>query len=238
MGRRGILTLALAVLLFAGAVNAAEETRLMRFPDIYGDKIVFTYGRDLWIVPSEGGTARQLTSHMNSESIGKFSPDGSTIAFSASYDGNMDIYTIPVGGGVPKRLTYHLFGDFIVDWHPSGKSVLFRSARMSKTNPGPRYNRLFLVPADGGYPEVLPLFEGELTSYSPDGKKIAYNRISREFRTWKRYRGGMAQDIWLYDFENNTSEKLTDFDGTDAFPMWYENRIYFISDRDHTMNIY
>jgi len=150
----------------------------------------------------------------------------------------MDIYSIPVGGGVPKRLTYHILGDFIVDWHPSGKKVLFRSARESKTNPGPRYNRLFLVPLDGGYPEALPLFEGELTSYSPDGKKIAYNRIAREFRTWKRYRGGMAQDIWLYDFERNTSELLTDFDGTDAFPMWYENRIYFISDRDHTMNIY
>jgi len=238
MSKRGILALVTAALLIAGAVNAAEETRLMRFPDIYGDKIIFTYGRDLWIVPSDGGTARQLTSHMNSESIGKFSPDGSTIAFSASYDGNMDIYTIPVGGGVPKRLTYHLFADFIVDWHPSGKKVLFRSARESKTNPGPRYNRLFLVPVDGGYPEALPLFEGELTSYSPDGKKIAYNRMSREFRTWKRYRGGMAQNIWLYDLEKNTSELLTDFDGTDAFPMWYENRIYFISDREHAMNIY
>ena len=238
MGKRGIFALVLAILLLTGAANAAEETRLMRYPDIYGDNIVFTYGRDLWIVPSEGGRARQLTSHRNSEAIGKFSPDGSTIAFSGSYDGNLDIYTIPVAGGVPKRLTYHLFGDVIVDWHPSGKKVLFRSARMSKTNPGPRYNRLFLVPTDGGYPDVLPLFEGELTSYSPDGTKIAYNRIARESRTWKRYRGGMAQEIWLYDLEKNTSEQLTDFDGTDAFPMWYENRIYFISDRDHTMNIY
>ncbi|HER43693.1 MAG TPA: hypothetical protein ENO08_04460, partial [Candidatus Eisenbacteria bacterium] len=184
MGRRVLSALALAALLLSGSVNAAEETRLMRYPDIHGDKIVFTYGGDLWIAPSEGGAARQLTSHMNTESIGKFSPDGSTVAFSASYDGNTDIYTIPVGGGVPKRLTYHLFSDYIVDWHPSGAQVLFRSARESKTNPGPRYNRLFLISADGGYPEALPLFEGELTSYSPDGTKIAYNRISREFRTW------------------------------------------------------
>jgi tricorn protease len=238
MGKRVITALACVVLLVAGAANAAEETRLMRYPDIHGETIVFTYGRDLWIVPSDGGTARQLTSHMNSEAIGKFSPDGKTIAFTGAYEGGVDIYTIPVGGGEPKRLTFHPFPDFIVDWHPTGSKILFRSARESKTNPGPRYNRLFLVGVDGGYPEALPLFEGELTSYSPDGTKIAYNRISREFRTWKRYRGGMAQDIWLYDFTNNTSERLTDFEGTDAFPMWYQNKIYFISDRDHTMNIY
>ncbi|MCK4237349.1 MAG: PD40 domain-containing protein, partial [Candidatus Krumholzibacteria bacterium] len=112
------------------------------------------------------------------------------------------------------------------------------SVRESKTNPGPRYRRLFTIDKEGGYPQSLPLFEGELTSYSPDGTKIAYNRMSREFRTWKRYRGGMAQDIWLYDLDKNEVEKLTDFEGTDAFPMWHKNRIYFISDREHTMNIY
>ena len=147
-------------------------------------------------------------------------PDGSTIAFTAYYDGNLDIYTIPSTGGIPRRLTYHSFPDIVVDWHPDGKKILFRSYRESKTNPGPRYMRLYTIGTGGGYPEALPLFEGELASYSPDGGKIAYNRLSREFRTWKRYRGGMAQDIWLYDFTENTSEKLTDFAGTDAVPMW------------------
>ncbi len=238
MGKRELLTVMLAVLIVAGAANAATESRLMRYPDIHGDKIVFTYGGDLWLVPSTGGTATHLTSHPSGEGFAKFSPGGETIGFSASYDGNFDIYTIPTEGGNPNRLTYHSFGDLIVDWHPSGEKILFRSARESKTNPGPRYRRLFTIDKDGGYPEALPLFEGELTSYSPDGKKVAYNRMSREFRTWKRYRGGMAQDIWLYDLEKNEVEKLTEFKGTDAFPMWYKNSIYFISDREHTMNIY
>jgi len=238
MGSRGLLALALAVLLAAGSVHAATESRLLRYPDIHGDKIIFSYGGDLWNVPSTGGTATRLTSHVGLEGFAKFSPDGRTIAFSAVYDGNLDVYTIPAAGGVPKRLTYHPFSDVIVDWHPSGDKVLYRSAKESKTNPGPRYRRLFTIDEDGGYPEALPLFEGELTSYSPDGKKIAYNRMSREFRTWKRYRGGMAQDIWLYDLEKNEVEKLTEFEGTDAFPMWYGDRIYFISDREHTMNIF
>jgi tricorn protease len=238
MGRRGLLVFVLACLLVAGAAEASDESRLMRFPDIHGDKIVFTHGNDLWIVPTTGGTATHLTTSPGGEAFAKFSPDGETIAFTGYYDGNFDVFTIPAIGGIPKRLTYHGFSDMVLDWHPSGEKVLFRSVRMSKTNPGPRYRRLFTIDVDGGYPEVLPLFEGELTSYSPDGKRIAYNRMSREFRTWKRYRGGMAQDIWLYDFEKNEVEKLTEFEGTDAFPMWHGNKIYFISDREHTMNIY
>ena len=239
MGRRIVLVLALLVFFASVPLLArSEESRLMRFPDIYGDKIVFTYAGDLWVVSSNGGTAERLTSDAGIELFAKFSPDGKTIAFSASYDGNMDVYTIPVKGGVPKRLTYHPYGDMVLDWTPSGDKILFRSTRDSETNPGPRIRKLYTIDRNGGYPEKLPLFEGELTSYSPDGKKIAYNRMSREFRTWKRYRGGMAQDIWLYDFEKNTSERLTTFKGTDAFPMWYKNSIYFVSDRDRTMNIY
>ncbi len=240
MGKRGLLALVLAaVLLTAADVYAAtEESRLMRFPDIHGELIVFTYAGDIWTVPSAGGTATRLTTHTGGEGCAKFSPDGETIAFTGMYDGNQDIYTMPATGGIPKRLTYHSSGDFVVDWHPKGNKILFRSVRESKTNPGPRYMKLFTIGTGGGYPEALPLFEGELTSYSADGKKIAYNRMSREFRTWKRYKGGMAQDIWLYDFERNESARLTEFEGTDAFPMWHGDRIYFISDREHTMNIY
>ena len=239
MGKLGSVVLALVLVFSAASVSAApEESRLMRFPDIHGDLVVFTYGGDLWTVPSSGGTASRLTTHAGGEAFGRFSPDGSTIVFSGSYDGNLDVFTVPASGGVPKRLTWHPMGDMVVDWHPGGKKVLFRSVRESKTNPGPRYRRLFTVGREGGYPEDLPLFEAELASYSPDGKKIAFNRVSREFRTWKRYKGGMAQDIWIYDFEEQEAEKLTEFEGTDAFPMWFEDRIYFISDRDHTMNIF
>ncbi|MCD6379739.1 PD40 domain-containing protein [bacterium] len=238
MSKRLMSFVVLLVLLVAVPLFATENSRFMRYPDIHGDMIVFSYGGDLWTVSSGGGIARHLTSHISGEGLAKFSPDGKTIAFTASYDGSSDIYTIPSEGGSPKRLTYHPSNDMVVDWNPSGEKILFRSSRESKTNPGPRYNRLFTINIEGGYPEALPLFEGELTSYSPDGKKIAYNRMSREFRTWKRYRGGMAQDIWLYDFENNKSERLTKFKGTDAFPMWHKDKIYFISDREHTMNIY
>lgn len=238
MGRQGISVLVLVVFLASATLHAAPESRLMRFPDVHGDKVIFTYAADLWIVSAEGGVARRLTTHPGGEMLGKFSPDGKTIAFTASYDGNTDIFTIPAEGGQPKRLTYHPYSDLVLEWHPSGEKILFRSARNSEGNPGPRYRKLFTIAANGGYPEQLPLFEGELTSYSPDGKRIAYNRMSREFRTWKRYKGGMAQDIWIYDLEKNEVDKLTDYEGTDAFPMWYEDKIYFISDREHTMNVY
>ncbi|MCU0638976.1 MAG: PDZ domain-containing protein [Candidatus Krumholzibacteria bacterium] len=238
MGTRVLLALVLSIALAAGSLNAADESRLMRYPDIHGDRIVFSYGGDLWLVPSTGGTATRLTSHIGGEGFAKFSPDGKTIAFSGGYDGNLDVYTIPALGGIPRRITFHPKGDMVLDWHPGGKKILFRSNKDAKTNPGPRYSRLYTVDAEGGYPEALPLFEGELTSYSPDGKKIAYNRMSLEFRTWKRYRGGMQQNVWIYDLENNKSEKISDFEGTEAFPMWHGESIYFASDRDDVMNIH
>jgi len=131
MGKRiSILTLGLLILLCSAQLMAQEkETRLMRFPDIFGDKIVFSYAGDLWIVSSEGGLARRLTSYDGYEMFAKFSPDGKSIAFSASYDGNMDVYTIPVEGGTPKRLTFHPHSDMVLEWHPSGEKVLFRSTR-------------------------------------------------------------------------------------------------------------
>jgi len=238
MGTRGFSVFLLLLILAAGTVQAAPEGRLMRYPDISADNIVFTYGGDLWIVPSDGGVARRLTTHAGFETLAKFSPDGKQIAFTGSYDGNSDLFVMPAGGGEPVRLTFDPSQDIMVDWHPTGKKVLFRSPMLSKTNPGPRYNRLFLIDAKGGFPEVLALFEGGLTSYSSDGKKIAYNRMETESRTWKRYEGGMQQDVWLYDFEKNKSERLTDFMGFDGFPMWYKNSVYFISDRDRTMNIF
>lgn len=238
MSTRGFIVFLLLMAVAAGALQAAPEGRLMRFPDISGDRIVFTYGGDLWIVPSDGGVASRLTTHPGFETLAKFSPDGKRVAFTGAYDGNSDAFVMPAGGGEPVRLTFDPSSDIVVDWHPAGDKVLFRSNMLSKTNPGPRYNRLFLIDAAGGFPEVLPLFEGGLTSYSPDGKKIAYNRMETESRTWKRYEGGMQQDVWLYDFVKNASERLTDFNGFDGFPMWYKDSVYFISDREHTMNIF
>jgi tricorn protease len=205
------------------------DARMLRFPDVSRDQIVFMYAGDLWVVPRAGGQARRLSSPEGQELFPKFSPDGQTIAFSGNYDGNTDVYTMPVTGGAPERLTHHPEEDLVVEWYPDGGHILYRSRMIS---PSRRFNRFFKQPVGGGLPETLPLPYGELASFSPDGSRMAFQFISREFRTWKRYRGGMASDIWLYDFEQNTSEKFTDFEGTDAVPMWHENTLYFLSDRD------
>ena len=205
------------------------DARMLRFPDVSADQIVFVYTGDLWIVPRHGGTARRLSSPKGPEMFPKFSPDGSRIAFSGNYDGNTDVYLVWADGGTPERLTHHPDGDLVVDWYPDGQSVLYRSRMKSPSN---RFNRFFRQPVSGGLPETLPLAYGELASFSPDGTRMALQLISRESRTWKRYRGGMASDLWIYDFMNNTSEKFTDFAGTDALPMWHEDTIYFLSDRD------
>lgn len=241
--KTGFIFLTIVILTFN--LGQAEETRLLRYPDIHRDKIVFVYAGDLWLVNAEGGIARRLTSDDGFELFPKFSPDGKLIAFTGQYDGNTDVYLIPAEGGEPKRLTYRPgfenqadrfgFDDMVLDWHPDGKRILFRSWRESYNS---WFQTLFLISKKGGFPERLPLPEAGLTSFSPDGSKIAYNRVFRNFRTWKRYRGGLAQDVWVYDLNQNTVQQITDHAGTDTSPMWYEEKIYFVSDRDHTANIF
>lgn len=208
--------------------ETTPDALMLRFPDVSADKIVFAYAGDIWIVPKSGGTAMRLSSPAGSELYPKFSPDGTEIAFSGNYDGNTDIYLMPATGGAPERLTHHPDDDLVAEWYPDGESILFRSNMLSPTQ---RYNRLFKVSKKGGMPEVLPLPFGEQGSFSPDGKKLAFEYMAPMRGVWKRYRGGMASDIWIYDFGTGSLEKLTDFPGTDTTPMWHGNRIYFLSDR-------
>lgn len=224
-------------LLIAGAcgqVRAAaaqpdlEDVRLLRMPDIHGDLVVFVYAGDLWTVSAQGGEARRLTSSPGLESEPKFSPDGRWIAFSGEYDGNNDVYVMPAAGGEPVRLTFHPGADRVIGWEPDGRRIRFQSGRQSHTG---RDLQLFAVDRDGGLPERLPLPEAGLSSWSADGKRLAFNRITREARTWKRYKGGMAQDIWIYDFARNQTRQVTDWVGTDNFPMWRGETIYYTSDR-------
>jgi tricorn protease len=207
----------------------------MRFPDISKDQVVFVYAGDLWTVPRAGGSARRLTAHPGDELFPKVSPDGRWIAFTGEYDGNADVFVIPAEGGEPRRLTYHPGSDLVLGWTPDSKKILFRSGRASWTQ---RFARLFLVPVEGGLPEMLPLPQGGLTSFSPDGRRIAYNPVSTEFRTWKRYRGGFLMYIGLYDLQQNTYEELPRVNANDSFPMWHGNSIYFISDRDKITNLF
>lgn len=221
-----ILTLLLVLFHFG---NAASETKLLRHPDIHGDRLVFCYGGNLYTSAVDGKRVKQLTSFPGEECWPKFSPDGKHIAFTAEFEGNTDVYVMPVEGGKPRRLTFHPSKDFVVDWRPDGKTILFRSVRSSFSY---RFNRLHEVPASGGLPRVLDLPEAELAGYDRSGGKIAFCRTSlEEMPHWKRYRGGMAPNIWTYDFKRRKAEPVIIGDSIDHFPMWMGDSIYFLSDR-------
>jgi tricorn protease len=230
-------------------VFAGQEARLLRFPAISATQIVFTYAGDLYTVSTTGGVARKVTNDVGFEMFARFSPDGKWIAFTGQYDGNTEVYLMPSEGGIPKRLTFTATlgrddvsdrmgpNNIVMGWKHDGKHIIFRSRKREWNS----FNgQLYLESIDGDLPEELPLPRGGFCSYSPDDKQFAYNRVFREFRTWKRYRGGMADDIWIYDFEKKTIENITNNPAQDIIPMWSGNKIYFLSDRDSLkrMNLY
>ena len=226
---------------------AQDETRLMRFPAIHGNQIVFTYAGDLYTVDKAGGLARKLTSDENGyEMFARFSPDGKNIAFTGQYDGNTEVYIIPAEGGVPKRLTYTATlgrddisdrmgpNNIVMTWKDN-ENIVFRSRKQTFND---FKGQLFLANINGGMPEEIPLPCGGFCSYSPDRSKLAYNRVFREFRTWKYYKGGMADDIWIYDFKTKQTEQITSNIYQDMFPMWSGDKIYFLSERERPTNLY
>jgi tricorn protease len=237
--------LALAVFFLFSWQWAISDARLLRFPNINGDLVVFVYAGDIWSVPAAGGDARRLTSHPGLELFPKISPDGLWIAFSAEYSGSRQVYVMPASGGTPRQLTYYNdvgimpprggYDYVVMDWTPDSRKIL---VRCNRTPWGERMGKFFLVALDGGLEKPLQIPESGGGTFSPDAAKIVYTPIEREFRTWKRYKGGRAQDVWIYDLANNTSRRLTDFPGTDQHPVWWGNKIYFVSDRDLTLNVY
>jgi tricorn protease len=226
------------------AQSAPPEGRLLRFPDIHGDFVVFVYAGDVWRAPSAGGPAHRLTAHPGLEMFPKISPDGRQVAFSAEYTGTRQVYVMSAWGGAPRQLTFYNdvgpmppragWDAWVMGWTPEGK-ILVRFNRVPWSQ---RMGRYFVVDPKGGLETPLELPEGGSASLSADGKRIAYTPVDREFRTWKRTRGGRAQDVWIYDFAADRSERLTDDPATDNFPMWAGNTVYFTSDREHTLNIY
>lgn len=209
-------------------VQAQVDARMLRQPDVSNSHIAFSYADDIWIVSKEGGVANRLTSAEGAESFPRFSPDGSMIAFNANYDGNTDIYVIPTTGGIPQRITHHPMDERVLDWFPDGESVLFASSRESGRQ---RFNQFYKVSAEGGMTEKLPVPYGEFGSISPDGNTIAYTPKTRSNRTWKRYRGGLTPDIWLFDLESFESENITDNPANDELPMWNDETVYYLSDQ-------
>jgi tricorn protease len=210
------------------AAQARIDARLFRYADVSATQIAFVYAGDIWLVPKGGGTAVQLSTPPGEEAFPRFSPDGSLLAYSADYDGNSDIYVVPVTGGIPIRVTHHPDDDRMLDWYPDGQSILFASGMASPTH---RFRQLYRVSKDGGLPEKLPVPYGEFGAISEDGKTLAYATITRDFRTWKRYRGGMAPDIWLFDLERKTSKNVNHDDANDGQPMWHGTSLYILSDR-------
>jgi len=242
--RTGLRTL--FVLLALLALPALAQTRLLRYPDLHGDRVAFTYGGDLWAVSAEGGVATRLTAHPGLERFPKFSPDGRWIAFTGQYDGDEQVYVIPAGGGVPRQLTFYpALGPLnpwagcdnqVMGWTPDGRAVLFRSMRDADGVLGD--GTLYTIALDGGPARRLPMVVAGTGAFAPDGKRLAYEPIYRDFSNWKRYEGGRAQGIYVLDLATSQQLPLPQGRPTDQDPMWIGDQIYFTSDRNGTLNLY
>jgi len=244
-----MLVRAFVVALFASFVSA--QTRLLRFPDLHGDQVVFTHGGDLWRAPLAGGTAVRLTSARGVELFGKFSPDGKWIAFTGQLDGDEQVYIVPTEGGEPRQLTFYPargplpdrwgYDNQVYGWAPDGSAVLFRSLQHAWTMTG---CRLYTVAVPtvarqrGALPVPLPMPVAGAGEFSPDGQRIVYAPLFRDFRTWKRYEGGWAPDLFVFDPDSGKAENVTNHPRTDRDPMWVSDRIWFCSDRTGTQNLW
>jgi tricorn protease len=237
--KRAVLGLVLAVLAFTARAEAPGHT-LMRYPTLHGSTVVFVAHDNLWSVSRTGGVASRLTTDPGRDVMPRFSPDGLWIAFTGEYQGNRDVYVMPAAGGPVRRLTFISDvtaepplrrgpNNMVVTWTPDSKNIIFLSRR-DAWNEG--FSKPYSVPLSGGLAQPMPLDRSGFMSFSPDGRQIAFNRIFRDFRTWKRYEGGLAQDIDIYDFETRQLKHVTDWPGTETSPMWYGKTIYFLADHD------
>ncbi len=220
--------LLLGLLIFCTNAGAQINAKLMRYMDVSDSQITFVFGGDIWVMPKSGGTAIQVTHSPGEETWPRFSPDGKHIAYTASYNGNQDVFVMPAAGGVPTRLTYQSHTDRLIDWHPDGKRILFASGRESGRQ---SFRQLYLVSMEGGLPEKLQVPYGELASYSKDGNRLAYITKITENYPFKRYKGGLASDVVIFDLRSNTAENITNNPVNDGQPAWVGDEIYFLSDQ-------
>ena len=240
IGHAAVGLVGLAGLAAGARADVTPQATMLRYPDVSADKICFVYANNIWVVPRGGGAASPIASPPGAESFPKFSPDGQAIGFVGNYDGNRDLYTISVAGGIPNRVTHHPAGETLSDWTPDGK-LLFLSNGLAGLQ---RQTQLFTVSPKGGMPDKLPVPYGAFASISPNGEWLAYTPHTTDNRTWKRYRGGMATDVWLFNLKTNQSRQATDWEGTDSIPMWVPGGdgkvLYYLSDNgpEHRLNIW
>ena len=231
--------------LFVMQALAIDDARMLRYPDINGNLVAFVYAGDIWTVEARGGNARRLTSHPGIELFPKISPDGQWIAFSAEYSGSRQIWVMPSQGGTARQLTFYNsvgempprggFDHVVLDWTPDSRRILFRANRSAF---GERNGRYFTIALEGGLEEPLPIVNGGFATYSPDGSQLCFTPVDREFRTWKRYKGGRATELWSYNLQNNSARQITQWSGSDQWPVWHGNQIFYASDRDARLNIW
>jgi tricorn protease len=234
--RKSILLSFLVLFCTVIAIAApSDPPLLLRFPTLSKSDIVFNYAGDLWIVSREGGDARRLTSGIGIEALPRFSPDGSMIAFTGEYDGNLDVYVIPASGGEPRRLTYHPAEEYVAGWTPDGKKILFNSWGNSFMH---FEDQLYEVPVEGGLPTPVPLPIAEDASFSPDGSQLAYVPHPKWQQAWKRYRGGQTSPIWIADLKDSSITKIPRENSDDHHPMWVGDSIYFLSDRNGPVSLF
>src|SRR5262249_14831581 len=203
-------------------------------PTLSRTHIVFAYAGDLWSVPRGGGSAVRLTSGTGNETNPVFSPDGTQLAFTGEYDGNVDVFVMPATGGVPTRLTWHPAPETVLGWTPDGKRIIFSSPRTAYS----RFNEMFTVQTDGGVEERLPLPSGYEASMSPDGQSIAYGPVQSANVMWKRYRGGQTTRIWLARLSDSTITRVPRTKSNDFNPLWAGERVYFLSDRNGPVTLF
>ncbi len=250
--RRSLVLLAVLAGAFAALPALASDpppTKLLRFPDVHGDRVVFTYGGDLWTASTDaakGRLATRLTAHPGLELFAKFSPDGSTIAFTGQYDGDEQVYVVPATGGEPRQLTFYPahgpltprwgYDHQVYGWTPDGEQVLFRS--LQDADGGRTESALYTVAVRGGLPTRLPMPTAGAGDFAPDGRRLVYSPLFRDFRTWKRYQGGWAQNLFVFDPATAALEPVSPTPRTERDPMWLGEAIYFVSDRDGVLNLF
>ena len=214
---------------------SAQGTRILRQPSVSATQIAFAYAGDIWIAGRDGGDARRITSAPGMEENPRLSPDGRYLAYSGEYSGNWDVYVVALGEGTPVRLTWHPGVDDVRGWTPDGRSVVFATNRQNPRKDGVQ---LWTVPRGGGYEQPLPLPEANHAMFSPDGRRVVYERVRQWDLEWRNYRGGQNQPIQIFDLADSSVQKLPWAGSKEIEPVWLGNAIYFISDRDWAGNIW